>query len=526
MRNTTDKPKKACLIVFALLVFALATLNAEPQMGVSYVGSFSFPSGSNRAVFGMEGDILVVHDHSIQNRTIIFDGGAMAPNGTVTPMHTTFSYEVPSAWGDIWEYPHFCEFKHGKLFTAWETDAKLLVFFTSSQGTEVHAFDRTGMPNIFAVNLFNENTGYISASRIVDNHLCIYSLDFSTHHMLQIFEASALYNNSPYYLMSFMDDYLFAYQWTFYDVGEQVLFQNGVVMQLLYDIDWGFSYAYYYTQRLCGTHYFTVGSGNLDKENRQNSRSIIAWIQNNQLGYFILDEGFENTGPDMILYAIPQSDSTFTCLYYPAQNNYKNFRVSNHDLILDDFFPNLSGFTGLMAQFKMDEDYTVALSRIDASNYKLILVDNPHQGIRNYDFAIPNLSPYTQNYQHSERYLYWLTGYSNARTAQIFHLELESSTQDEAIPKPVATMLSYPNPFSSVCRVKVDNPSSNMVGLEVYNLKGQLIKALHKGYLTSGTHCFYWDAKDNHNQDVSAGIYLLKLDSGNITTTSKVILLR
>lgn len=526
MLNMTTNPIKVRLIVFALLTISISILYAEPQMGISYVGSFCFPTGSIRAVYGMEGDTLVVHDYSIQDRTIVFSSGSVAPNGTVTPTHTTFSYEVPNAWGDIWEYPIFCEFKHGKLYTAWETDAMFLVFFTNSQGTEVHGFDRTGMANIFAVNLFDENTGYISASRMGDNHLCIYSLDFSTHHMLQIYEASAFFNNNPFYLMSFMDDYLFAYQWTFYDVGEQVLFQNGEVIQILNDIDWGFSDAYYYTQKLCGTHYYTLGSANLEKGTRQNSRSIIAWIQNNQLGHFILDQGDENLDPDMIMYAIPKSDSTFTCLYYPAQNNYRNYRISNHALIQDDFFPNLSGFTGLRAQFKMDDDYTVALSRIDASNYKLILVDNPHQGIRNYDFAIPNLSPYSHDYLHSERYLIWLAGYTNSMTVQIFHLELESSAQDEAIPIPVATMISFPNPFSSICSVKVDNPSSVMVSLEVYNLKGQLIKILHKGYLTSGTHSFNWDAKDNHNQNVSAGIYLLKLNSGNIITTSKVILLR
>ena len=58
----------------------------------------------------------------------------------------------------------------------------------------------------------------------------------------------------------------------------------------------------------------------------------------------------------------------------------------------------------------------------------------------------------------------------------------------------------------------------------MYNLKGQLVKSLYSGITASKD--LDWNGKDEHGNDLPAGVYLYKLFvDGKITETKKIILL-
>ena len=58
----------------------------------------------------------------------------------------------------------------------------------------------------------------------------------------------------------------------------------------------------------------------------------------------------------------------------------------------------------------------------------------------------------------------------------------------------------------------------------MYNLKGQLVKSLYSGVASS--KILNWNGKDEHANDLQAGVYLYKLFvDGKITETKKLILL-
>jgi hypothetical protein len=76
-----------------------------------------------------------------------------------------------------------------------------------------------------------------------------------------------------------------------------------------------------------------------------------------------------------------------------------------------------------------------------------------------------------------------------------------------------------PNPFVRVANVSYAVPKSGNVSLRLYDVTGKLVTTLANGYTTAG----------NHNAPVNAeklasGIYLLKFESDNYTTTSKLII--
>ncbi|MEE4310706.1 MAG: T9SS type A sorting domain-containing protein, partial [candidate division KSB1 bacterium] len=91
----------------------------------------------------------------------------------------------------------------------------------------------------------------------------------------------------------------------------------------------------------------------------------------------------------------------------------------------------------------------------------------------------------------------------------------------EQLPDKFALHQNYPNPFNPVTTISYELPVTSDVVLNIFNIKGQLIKTLINDYQDSGNHDVQWEAKD-----VSSGIYLYKLTAGDYTEVRKCMLLR
>jgi flagellar hook assembly protein FlgD len=53
-------------------------------------------------------------------------------------------------------------------------------------------------------------------------------------------------------------------------------------------------------------------------------------------------------------------------------------------------------------------------------------------------------------------------------------------------------------------------------------MNGRLIKVLADAQMQAGTHQLVWNAKDEKGNAVVAGIYLLKMQTGNYVETKKI----
>ena len=85
---------------------------------------------------------------------------------------------------------------------------------------------------------------------------------------------------------------------------------------------------------------------------------------------------------------------------------------------------------------------------------------------------------------------------------------------------------NYPNPFNPITNIAYSIKEIGNVTLEVYNLKGQLVKTLVNEVIESGNHIATWNGTDNSNKPVSSGVYLYKMKSGNYISTKKMILMK
>ena len=85
---------------------------------------------------------------------------------------------------------------------------------------------------------------------------------------------------------------------------------------------------------------------------------------------------------------------------------------------------------------------------------------------------------------------------------------------------------SKPNPFTRSTIINYQLPKGGMVRLNVYNISGQLIKTLVNTVQYTGVHMIKWDGRDEAGKNVSNGVYLYRLQAGNLSQTRKMIVLR
>jgi hypothetical protein len=105
-------------------------------------------------------------------------------------------------------------------------------------------------------------------------------------------------------------------------------------------------------------------------------------------------------------------------------------------------------------------------------------------------------------------------------------IDVSSANAEVIIPQMQTALLpNYPNPFnpSTTLSFSLSEPTQT-VSLEIYNLKGQLIKSLVSADLPAGRHTASWNGIDNNGQAVSSGIYFSRLHTPTFTQTRKMLL--
>jgi Peptidase C10 family/FlgD Ig-like domain/Spi protease inhibitor len=85
---------------------------------------------------------------------------------------------------------------------------------------------------------------------------------------------------------------------------------------------------------------------------------------------------------------------------------------------------------------------------------------------------------------------------------------------------------NYPNPFNPTTNISYNITSDSKVDLNVYNMKGQLVKTLVSSNQTAGVHTVTWNGKDNTGRQVGSGLYFYKMNAGKYSSTKKMIMLK
>lgn len=97
---------------------------------------------------------------------------------------------------------------------------------------------------------------------------------------------------------------------------------------------------------------------------------------------------------------------------------------------------------------------------------------------------------------------------------------------DDLVNQPISKLTAYPNPFNPDVNIAFNLARSEMVSVDIYNIRGQKVRSLHHGTLPGGNHKLLWNGKDTNGRGVSSGIYFARIKTRNSSRAIKMMLMK
>ncbi len=99
------------------------------------------------------------------------------------------------------------------------------------------------------------------------------------------------------------------------------------------------------------------------------------------------------------------------------------------------------------------------------------------------------------------------------------------------IPSHTSLLQNFPNPFNPETWIPFKLATNAPVTINIYDTKGQLIRAIslgnrHAGIYTTKEKAAYWDGRDGLGEKVSSGLYYYTLQAGEFRATRKMVILK
>jgi len=85
---------------------------------------------------------------------------------------------------------------------------------------------------------------------------------------------------------------------------------------------------------------------------------------------------------------------------------------------------------------------------------------------------------------------------------------------------------NYPNPFNPTTTIQYGLPVGGEVNLTIYNVVGQKVVVLVDRYEPAGYHTAVWDGRDSGGARAASGVYLYRLETGQVVLTRRMLLLK
>ena len=116
----------------------------------------------------------------------------------------------------------------------------------------------------------------------------------------------------------------------------------------------------------------------------------------------------------------------------------------------------------------------------------------------------------------------WMSDRLNWMDSQILLLNSKSSL----MPIDFCLYQNYPNPFNPITTLSYSLPSDELVNITIFDIMGRVVKTLANGSQNAGFKSIQWNATNNRNEPVSAGLYLYTIEAGDFRQTKKMVLLK
>jgi FG-GAP repeat/FlgD Ig-like domain/FG-GAP-like repeat len=121
----------------------------------------------------------------------------------------------------------------------------------------------------------------------------------------------------------------------------------------------------------------------------------------------------------------------------------------------------------------------------------------------------------------------WLYPSWNGGGEMDLRLNGSSSTGDDGnTPLAAGNLRNFPNPFNPVTTFSYDLSAQVHVDLQVYDVRGRLVRHLVNELQSEGRQHAVWDGRDDQGLSLGSGTYFARLNAGQEQFTRKVLLLK
>ncbi|MCD4847730.1 MAG: PQQ-binding-like beta-propeller repeat protein [Candidatus Aegiribacteria sp.] len=93
-------------------------------------------------------------------------------------------------------------------------------------------------------------------------------------------------------------------------------------------------------------------------------------------------------------------------------------------------------------------------------------------------------------------------------------------------PTPRFGLCASPNPFRSTASISFELSEPGHTSIIVFDLSGRIVCSLVESDLGVGQHSYVWDGRSQNGEHVASGLYICRIQSGEISSTTRLCLLR
>ena len=101
-----------------------------------------------------------------------------------------------------------------------------------------------------------------------------------------------------------------------------------------------------------------------------------------------------------------------------------------------------------------------------------------------------------------------------------------SLNPDERLPEKFVLYPNYPNPFNPSTTIAYDLPVAGKVKIVIYDILGREVRSLLDEFQAAGHYTLCWDGRNNRDNLVAAGIYIVRCAAGEKYRDQKMLLLK
>ena len=85
---------------------------------------------------------------------------------------------------------------------------------------------------------------------------------------------------------------------------------------------------------------------------------------------------------------------------------------------------------------------------------------------------------------------------------------------------------NYPNPFNPTTTISYNIGQTGNVKLQVFNIRGQVVRTLVNEVQNAGRHSIVWNGDDSNSNNVASGIYFYRLETSAGVEVHRMLLMK